>query len=63
MVILEADKLIPCPFCLFDKHVFPQAPRMSAPLNPKNLPENPTADDILNAFLDYPLGPKSKLET
>ena len=26
---------------------------MSAPLNPKTLPENPTADDILNAFLDY----------
>ncbi|MEO5914695.1 MAG: DUF3516 domain-containing protein [Luteolibacter sp.] len=26
---------------------------MSAPLNPKNLPQNPTADDILNAFLDY----------
>lgn len=27
--------------------------QMSAPLNPKTLPENPTADDILNAFLDY----------
>jgi hypothetical protein len=26
---------------------------MSAPLSRKNLPENPTADDILNAFLDY----------
>jgi len=26
---------------------------MPAPLNPKNLPDNPTADDILNAFLDY----------
>ena len=25
----------------------------SAPLSRKNLPENPTADDILNAFLDY----------
>ena len=27
--------------------------QMSAPLSRKNLPENPTADDILNAFLDY----------
>jgi len=26
---------------------------MSAPLNRKNLPENPAPDDILNAFLDY----------
>jgi superfamily II RNA helicase len=26
---------------------------MSAPLNRQNLPENPTADDILNVFLDY----------
>jgi hypothetical protein len=26
---------------------------MSAPLSRKNLPENPTPDDILNAFLDY----------
>jgi superfamily II RNA helicase len=26
---------------------------MSAQLNSKNLPENPTADDILNVFLDY----------
>ena len=26
---------------------------MSAPLSRKNLPPNPTADDILNAFLDY----------
>jgi hypothetical protein len=26
---------------------------MSALLSRKNLPENPTADDILNAFLDY----------
>ncbi len=26
---------------------------MSAPLSRKNLPESPTADDILNAFLDY----------
>ena len=28
-------------------------PQMSAPLSRKNLPENPTPDDILNAFLDY----------
>ena len=27
--------------------------QMSAPLSRKNLPENPTADDILNTFLDY----------
>jgi hypothetical protein len=27
--------------------------RMSAPLSRKNLPENPTPDDILNTFLDY----------
>ena len=27
--------------------------QMSAPLSRKNLPENPTADDILNALLDY----------
>jgi superfamily II RNA helicase len=27
--------------------------RISAPLSRKNLPPNPTADDILNAFLDY----------
>ncbi len=26
---------------------------MSTPLSRKNLPENPTPDDILNAFLDY----------
>ena len=26
---------------------------MSAPLSQKKLPENPTADDILNAFLEY----------
>ena len=26
---------------------------MSAPLSSKNLPAYPTADDILNAFLDY----------
>jgi superfamily II RNA helicase len=26
---------------------------MSAPLSRKNLPENPSPDDILNAFLDY----------
>jgi ATP-dependent helicase YprA (DUF1998 family) len=26
---------------------------MSAPLSRKNLPENPTPDDILNVFLDY----------
>jgi len=27
--------------------------QMSAPLSRKNLPENPTPDEILNAFLDY----------
>ena len=27
--------------------------QMSAPLSRKNLPESPTPDDILNAFLDY----------
>ena len=27
--------------------------QMSAPLSRKNLPENPTPDNILNAFLDY----------
>ena len=27
--------------------------QMSAPLSRKNLPENPTPDDILNAFLEY----------
>jgi superfamily II RNA helicase len=26
---------------------------MSAPLSRKNLPENPSLDDILNAFLEY----------
>ena len=26
---------------------------MSSPLDPKKLPENPSTDDILNAFLDY----------
>ena len=26
---------------------------MYTPLSRKNLPENPTPDDILNAFLDY----------
>jgi len=26
---------------------------MSAPLDPRDLPPHPTADDILNAFLDY----------
>ena len=34
---------------LFPRH----NPRMSAPLSRKNLPESPTPDDILNAFLDY----------
>ena len=29
------------------------ARQISAPLSRKNLSENPTADDILNAFLDY----------
>ena len=27
--------------------------QMSAPLSRKNLPENPSPDDILNAFLEY----------
>jgi hypothetical protein len=38
---------------LCGKLFLPQPPRMSTPLNRKNLPENPTPDDILNAFLDY----------